>query len=30
MIHADATKINLHKGRGYVWVLTSLEDVVYR
>ena len=29
MIHADETKINLQKGSGYVWVLTSMEDVVY-
>jgi predicted RecB family nuclease len=29
IIHADETKINLQKGSGYVWVLTSMEDVVY-
>jgi predicted RecB family nuclease len=29
IIHADETKINLQKGSGYGWVLTSMEDVVY-
>jgi predicted RecB family nuclease len=29
IIHADETKINLQKGSGYVWVLTSMEEVVY-
>lgn len=27
IIHADETKINLQKGSGYVWVLTSMEEV---
>jgi predicted RecB family nuclease len=29
IIHADETKINLKKGSGYVWVLTSMEEVYY-
>jgi len=29
IIHADETKINLQKGSGYVWVLTSMEEVIY-
>ncbi len=29
MIHADETHVNLQKGKGYVWVLANLEDVVY-
>jgi len=29
IIHADETKINLQKGSGYVWVLTSMEEVFY-
>jgi len=29
IIHADKTTINLQKKRGYVWVLTSMEDVYY-
>ena len=27
LIHADETHVNLKKGKGYVWVLTNLEDV---
>src|SRR5208337_4083634 len=29
IIHADETKVNLQKGSGYVWVLTSMEEVYY-
>src|SRR4051794_24878481 len=29
IIHADETHIDLQKGKGYVWVLTNMEDVVY-
>ena len=29
MIHIDETHANLQKGKGYVWVLTNLEEVVY-
>jgi Transposase IS66 family/RNase_H superfamily len=29
IIHADETKINLQKGSGYVWILTSMEEVLY-
>jgi hypothetical protein len=29
LVHADETEVNLQKGKGYVWVLTSMEDVVY-
>jgi hypothetical protein len=29
LIHADETQANLQKGKGYVWALTSLEDVLY-
>ena len=29
LVHADETHVNLQKGKGYVWVLTNLEDVVY-
>jgi predicted RecB family nuclease len=29
IIHADETKINLQKGSSYVWVLTSMEEVLY-
>ena len=29
LAHADETHVNLQKGKGYVWVLTNLEDVVY-
>jgi hypothetical protein len=29
MLHIDETKIDLKKNNGYVWVLTSMEEVVY-
>ncbi len=29
LIHVDETHINLQKGKGYVWVFTNMEDVVY-
>lgn len=29
LTHADETHANLQNGKGYVWVLTNLEDVVY-
>ena len=29
LVHADETHVNLQKGKGYVWVLTNLEDVAY-
>ena len=29
IIHADETHINFQKGKGYVWVLTNMEDVIY-
>jgi predicted RecB family nuclease len=29
VIHADETNVNLQKGKGYVWVLANLEEVVY-
>jgi predicted RecB family nuclease len=29
LVHADETTVNSDKGIGYVWVFTSLEDVVY-
>ncbi len=29
LVHADETKINLNEGIGYVWIFTSLEEVVY-
>jgi predicted RecB family nuclease len=29
LVHVDETEVNLQKGKGYVWVLTSMEDVVY-
>ncbi len=29
LAHADETHVNLQKGKGYVWALTNLEDVVY-
>jgi hypothetical protein len=29
LAHADETQVNLQKGKGYVWVLTNMEDVVY-
>src|SRR5262249_8948955 len=29
IIHADETPANLQKGKGYVWVLANMEEVVY-
>ena len=29
LIHADETKVNLDKGIAYVWVFTSIEEVIY-
>jgi hypothetical protein len=29
ILHADETHINFQKGKGYVWVLTNMEDVVF-
>jgi predicted RecB family nuclease len=29
LIHSDETHVNLQKGKGYVWALTNLEDVLY-
>src|SRR5262245_65898819 len=29
LVHVDETEVNLHDGKGYVWVLASMEDVVY-
>jgi hypothetical protein len=29
LVHIDETQVNLRKGKGYVWVLTSMEDVVF-
>jgi predicted RecB family nuclease len=29
LIHADETTIKLRKKNGYVWILTSLEEVIY-
>lgn len=29
VIHADETIANLQKGKGYVWVLANMEEVVY-
>ena len=29
LAHADETHANLRKGKGYVWALTNMEDVVY-
>jgi predicted RecB family nuclease len=29
LAHADETHVNLQKGKGYVWALTNLEDVLY-
>jgi hypothetical protein len=29
LLHIDETEVGLKKGRGYVWVLTNLEEVVY-
>jgi hypothetical protein len=29
LVHVDETEVNLQQGKGYVWVLASMEDVVY-
>ena len=29
LVHIDETEIKLRKSKGYVWVLASMEDVVY-
>jgi predicted RecB family nuclease len=29
LLHVDETEVGLRKGKGYVWVLTNLEEVVY-
>jgi hypothetical protein len=29
LAHADETHVNLQKGKGYVWALTNMEDVLY-
>jgi predicted RecB family nuclease len=29
LLHADETEVTLQNGKGYVWVFTNLEDVVY-
>ena len=29
LLHIDETEVGLRKGKGYVWVLTNLEEVVY-
>jgi hypothetical protein len=29
LVHVDETHFNLKQGKGYVWVLASMEDVVY-
>jgi predicted RecB family nuclease len=29
LVHADETHANLQKGKGYVWALANMEDVVY-
>jgi predicted RecB family nuclease len=29
VIHADETHTNLQKGKGYVWVLANMEEIVY-
>jgi len=29
IIHADETEIKLRKGKGYVWVFSNLEEVIY-
>jgi hypothetical protein len=29
LIHADETHVNFQKGKGYVWVLANMENVVY-
>jgi predicted RecB family nuclease len=29
LVHIDETEVKLRQGKGYVWVLASMEDVVY-
>jgi hypothetical protein len=29
LAHSDETHVNLQKGKGYVWAVTNLEDVLY-
>ena len=29
MLHVDETEVTLHSGKGYVWVFTNLEEVVF-
>ncbi len=29
LAHADETEVDLNRGKGYVWALTNLEDVLY-
>ena len=29
LVHIDETEVKLHNSKGYVWVLASMEDVVY-
>jgi predicted RecB family nuclease len=29
LVHVDETQFNLQQGKGHVWVLTSMEEVVY-
>jgi hypothetical protein len=29
IIHPDATKVNLQKSSGYVWVISNMEEVIY-
>ena len=29
LLHLDETEVRLHVGKGYVWVFTNLEEVVY-
>ena len=29
LLHVDETEVKLQQGKGYVWVFTNLEDVVY-
>ena len=29
LLHVDETQVNLRTGKGYVWVFTNLEDVIY-
>src|SRR5262249_15218551 len=29
LVHVDETEVTLHTGKGYVWVFTNLEEVVF-